>query len=345
MRSLTLLIPASLAAATALTGPPNCFPYGTAKLPTDYSAPNVSRADWWCPQSMTYGFQGFSYPLEVDDCSDPSNGFDAMNADFARMKKEFGATIVRLYSPVCAQASVFESALRAGVANNMAVIPQLWWNFGNGNIWKQSQAALFAVLDGQYKDVAPYVFHSADFGSEPIGDGVDGSSAQFVKDLAVFKRRLNAVGVPVGISEDWDRPGTLSGNNGQGLTALGQQIAAESDYVHSHIMPFYHGNLLENATWAYISKQLAFYNTSLPGLPMMITETQWAWGPTDHYKNHVDLGVPQYSAYWRTYDAQCTTLKAYNVGWFLHAWRGEDTFDLVRDDGSYVIPNWRPQSC
>ena len=156
---------------------------------------------------------------------------------------------------------------------------------------------------------------------------------------------MNSFGVPSGISEDWDRPGTLSNNNGQGLTAYGKQIAAQSDYVPSHIMPFYHGNLYENATWAYIAKQLDFYNTSLAGKPMSITETQWAWGKTDHYPNHVDLGVPQYTAYWKQFDDHCETFKAYGVGWYLHAWRGEDTFDIYKGGDAYVIPNWSPRKC
>lgn len=80
---------------------------------------------------MAYGFQGFSYPLEEADCSHNSNGYDTMNTDFAKMKKDFGATIVRMYYPLCLQPSVFENALRAGVSNNMAVIFQVWTDFGN----------------------------------------------------------------------------------------------------------------------------------------------------------------------------------------------------------------------
>ena len=124
--------PTTTSSGSAPTGKPACFPYGSATLPTDLSKPNVSLADWWCPQSMAYGFQGFSYPLENSDCSDPSNSFSAMNADFARMKADFGATIVRMYYPTCTEASVFRNALQAAVANNMAIIFQVWTNFGDG---------------------------------------------------------------------------------------------------------------------------------------------------------------------------------------------------------------------
>jgi len=294
---------------------------------------------------MQYGFQGFSYALEDGDCSAASNGFDAMNKDFAKMKKDFGATMVRMYYPVCADKSVFINALKAGVANNMAVIPQVWFNFGDGDVWKQSQQAIIDVLeDSTYGKIAPYVFHSADFGSEPIGDGVDNGPDQFAKDLAVFKQKMNSYGIPAGISEDWDRPGTMSNNAGNGLASTGQKVKAASDYVHAHIMPYYHGNLQESQTWDYISKQIKFLHDVVK-MPIFITETQWAWGANEHYANHNDVGVSQYTAYWKKYDSECETLKANGVGWFLHDWRGESTFDMVKDDGSYVIPNWKPRKC
>lgn len=92
MKSTTL---AGLLATGALASPiaqrdtnstSGCFPYGNATFPSDGSAPSVPRDQWFCPASQGYGFQGFSYPLESDDCSDPSNGFDQMNADFAQVR-------------------------------------------------------------------------------------------------------------------------------------------------------------------------------------------------------------------------------------------------------------------
>lgn len=109
----------------------SCFPYGTATLNQDLSPPNVPRDQWFCSLDQQYGFQGFSYPLEDDSCSSDTNSFDKMNKDFARMKKDFGASIVRLYYPMCTQSVVFENALRAGVVNNMAVIPQIWFGWDN----------------------------------------------------------------------------------------------------------------------------------------------------------------------------------------------------------------------
>jgi hypothetical protein len=130
-RFFTLLASASFCQSRVTSGgPATCFPYGSAILPKDLSPPSVSPKEWRCPPSMAYGFQGFSYPLEEADCSAYSNSFESMNADFSQMKRDFGAKIVRLYYPLCLKASVFENALRAGVANNMAIIFQVWTDFG-----------------------------------------------------------------------------------------------------------------------------------------------------------------------------------------------------------------------
>jgi hypothetical protein len=196
----------------------------------------------------------------------------------------------------------------------------------------------------EYGHIAPYVVHSADFGSEPIGDGMDGGGDQFIIDLGLFRTKMNSYGVPAGISEDWDRPDWISGPNGVGLTDLGEEVKANSDYCHAHVMPFYHGDLLVNETWDYIQEQIVWLNGTV-NLPTMITETQWAWGPTSHYPDKSDVGVSQYTKYWKKYDDECEYLKKFNIGWFLHAWYGEGTFDIVFDNGSYVIPHWRPRKC
>lgn len=129
---LNPLVLASLPAIAAAAATPNCFPYGTATLPSNGSPPNVKLEDWWCPQAQAYGFQGFSYPLEDDNCGSSTNSYDRMNKDFAKMKKDFGASIVRMYYPTCTQTTVFENAIRAAAKNNMAIILQVWTNFGDG---------------------------------------------------------------------------------------------------------------------------------------------------------------------------------------------------------------------
>lgn len=133
----SLLSLAALAAIPALAAPTaaaagNCFPLGNATLPGNFAAPSTPLSQWWCPQSDYYGFMGFSYPLEDGNCADSSNGYAQMNTDFAQMKRDFGASIVRMYYPVCTQSSVFINAIKAAYNNNMGLIVQVWTNFGDG---------------------------------------------------------------------------------------------------------------------------------------------------------------------------------------------------------------------
>lgn len=65
--------------------------------------------------------QRFSYALESDDCGDYSNSFDKINADFSRMKSQFGATMVRVYAPECRDESIWRTLLQAGIAHNMQI--------------------------------------------------------------------------------------------------------------------------------------------------------------------------------------------------------------------------------
>lgn len=155
-----------------------------------------------------------------------------------------------------------------------------------------------------YGPIAPYVVHSADFGSEPVGDGLDGGGEQFVADLGLFKKKMNSYGIPVGISEDWDRPGVMSGENGIGLVITATPISC----------------LTTGETYLYLKRGLTFRNTwngKTVCLPTMITETQWAWGPNTHMHSRSDVGVKQYTQYWKMYDQECEMFKKLNVGWFL----------------------------
>lgn len=106
----------------AATNRSACFPYVLPEALSLDSAPSLNRSQWWCEPSLLYGWLGFSYPLEDSDCSDSTNSFDQINKDFARMKSEFGATLVRVYAPECRELSLWENLVRAGVENGMGVI-------------------------------------------------------------------------------------------------------------------------------------------------------------------------------------------------------------------------------
>jgi hypothetical protein len=246
-----------------------------------------------------YGFLGFSYPLE-GGCSD--DGYDGINSDFAAMKRDFGAALVRIYLPECYTTTIWNNVLKAAINNNIGVIMQVAWPLNGDPVsplrllsnspdvcptnetrsnaayqdtsWKGTQASILSVLSkGTYADSAPYVVHSIEFGTEPIGDGDDGDN--FISDLKSFRSQVQPFGIPVAISEDWDRPGIMSGDNDVRLGPTGKEILANSDVVHAHIMPYYHDNLNEDQAWGYISDQVAWYKTNIK-IPTLISEVPFS---------------------------------------------------------------------
>lgn len=213
--------------------------------------------------------------------------------------------------------------------------------------WRDSQQAIYdAVNNPRFQAIVPYVVHSVEFGSEPVGDGMDGDNLPV--DLGNFRNNLKSFGVPVGISEDWDRPNIMSNGDGSGLGDMGQRIKDNSDVAHIHPMPFYHNwSGTVDQAWPYIQQQVQWVKDHV-GLPTMVSETQWAsydGGPGSHSQGHADLGVDQYRRYWQAFDDNCEFFRDVNVGWFIHTFKGEGEFDMVSPNGGYLIPNWRPRKC
>lgn len=188
-------------------------------------------------------------------------------------------------------------------------------------MWKKTEKSIYSIMSSsKYGAIAPYVFHSAEFGSEPIGDWVDNGPDQFVKDLASFRAKMNSYGVPVAVSEDWDRKDNDANGNvamrsedGKYLAEVGQKIKDNSDQAHAHIMPFYHqdrGVNYESDAWNYVQGQVKWMK-KVVGLPTFVSETQWAWGKGgDHGDGpNGDVGTNQYSNYWHSFADNCELFK------------------------------------
>ncbi|KZV94888.1 B-(1-6) glucan synthase [Exidia glandulosa HHB12029] len=299
-----------------------CFPNGNATI-SDATATKRTRENWWCPADKMYGFMGFSYPLEVSDCGDASNGFDKINSDFKKMK-EMGASMVRVYAPECREKSVWENLLKAGIENNMGIIGMVWWGFGDQGLWVKTRDSINAVLEEN--PLAPFVFHSMAFGSEPVGDGVE-DDGTFVKDMLAWKDTLSKYGINLGISEDWDRQGRLT--DGDGLTDFGKQIRDASDNLQLHPMPYYHcdkyptaDNVMDYFSW-YIEKLV---EPNMPGLPIFVTETQWSsqqGGSHNRGCGEPGEDLDNFKKFWNTWQDNCDYWKQHKVGWFAHTFSDE----------------------
>ncbi|GAA6059863.1 hypothetical protein JCM10212_007068 [Sporobolomyces blumeae] len=296
-----------------------CFPMSSSGFGNG-SVPGVLRKDWWCKDEEMYGFLGFSYPLEISDCADPSNQYDKIARDLKRMKEEFGATFVRPYAVECRSVSVWENLVKACVENGLGLIAQVWWGFQEDqSLWKQGQASLYDLFErSPYAKIAPYVVYSASFGSEPIGDWVDGDD--FVQDLSSFRVKMNSFGIPVGISEDWDRPNRM--RVGAVVADMGSAVLNETDVAQLHVMPYYHPDEAPSIddAWSYTKQQVQWARKALKQ-PTMITESMWSskLGGSHGRGAHDDQStLANYQKYWSAFSDNCEFFKREQTGYFVH---------------------------
>ncbi|GAA5908940.1 uncharacterized protein JCM6883_002559 [Sporobolomyces salmoneus] len=260
----------------------------------------MSRRDWWCQDEELYGFLGFSYPLEIADCSNPSNQYPKIKQDLLRMKNEFGATFVRPYGVECRDVSIWLDLVKACIEVGMALIVQVWWGFQEDQeLWRKGQESIFDLFENStYSQIAPYVVYSASFGSEPVGDWVDGDN--FVKDLTSFRTKMRSYGVPVGISEDWDRPDRMK--EGTAIAGVGAEVLNTTDVAQLHVMPYYHPDEVPtiDLAWNYTKQQVEWAREKLKQ-PTMITETMWSsrQGGSHGRGSHDDQSnLDNYKQYW-----------------------------------------------
>ncbi|WVR08297.1 hypothetical protein IAU60_005346 [Kwoniella sp. DSM 27419] len=332
--------------------PASCFPMGRAVFPS--SGPvNQSRSDWWCPTEQQYGFLGFSYPLESADCSDWTNSYDSIATDFWTMKSDHGATMVRIYAPGCRDQSIWTTLLRIARDQNMGLIPMIWWGFDDQDSWKDSRDAMVAVFNSdEWKELAPYIVHSVAFGSEPIGDGVDGDS--FLNDYKAFRAEMAQLGIPVAISEDWDQDGLATYSEGNSnptaFTSYGRKLADASDLMQVHIMPYYRPDTFKDASdvWPYFASTLDFVRSQSKG-QILITETMWASQPGGSHERGGDntgVDLDNFRLYLDTLNDHCEDFKHKQVGWFYHTWsdRFEANFGLLDAEGKPKVDFW-PRKC
>jgi len=297
----------------------------------------MPRSQWWC--SSFGGFLGFSYPVEDDDCNDYSYG--AFKADFTRHRTQYNATFVRLYLPTCRSTAFWVEMIKAARDSSVALIPMIFWDWQqNDPIMDAAENAFLGVFtDNEVGSIAPYIVHSVAFGDE-LGE----QGGYWLQPMASFKSKLAKYGVPLTISDDWDR-GVYQ--TGHGLTSFGKQVNDLSDLTQAHIQPYYHPDVVVSAydMWPYFLAQLQGL-VSNNKRPILVSQTMWAYNENGHRRGKNDQydNMQNYQEYWKTMNAQCNVFKSMQVGWFFHTWYGEPGFDLIQDNGSPVFP-WKPTFC
>jgi len=279
-----------------------------------------------------YGFLGFSYPME-DDCN--AYTYNGFVSEFNNMKSKFGASFVRVYLPVCATTAFWVNLVKASRDTSMGLIPMIFWDWGqNDPVMTKAENAFLGVFNNsEVGKIAPYVIHSVAFGDE-LGE----QGNYWLSKMKDFKAKLTPYGVPLTITDDWDRDVYKSGN---GLSSFGKQVNDLSDLTHAHVMPFYHPDPCPDAYhfWPYFLQQLQFLVANNKR-PILISQTLWAYNKDGHQRGKHDEAdnMDNYQEYWNTINNNCTTFSSMKIGWFIHTYKGEPGTDFVNNNGNPVFP-------
>eukprot|EP01117_Protostelium_nocturnum_P009675 TRINITY_DN3457_c0_g2_i3.p1 TRINITY_DN3457_c0_g2~~TRINITY_DN3457_c0_g2_i3.p1 ORF type:complete len:283 (-),score=67.74 TRINITY_DN3457_c0_g2_i3:49-897(-) len=282
--------------------------------------------------------------MEDENCDSDSNSYNKLKSDFANMKSRFGATFVRIYLPTCRSTKIWKNLVKAGRDTNMAIVPMIFWDWGpNNNLMYQAENALLGVFqDSEVGKIASYVIHSVAFGDE-LGEQGD----YWLPLMKEFKGKLSQYGVPLTMSDDWDRD---IFRNGNGLTDFGKKVNALSDLTHVHIMPYYHPWVCPNAYsfWNYFQNQIGSLLANKNKRPIMISQTLWASDASGHGRGgHEEArNMDNFKQYWNTINDNCQYFKNVRVGWFIHAYSdaGEPGFGMLDWNGNPKY-NFKPKFC
>jgi len=314
----------------------DCFPL---TKPWGTGPNGAPLSQWWCPADAYYGFLGFSYPVE-DGCGGYS--YNSFLADFKNMKAKFGASIIRAYLPTCSDTAFWVNMIKAARDANMAIIPMVFWDWQqNDPVMTKAENGLLGVFNNsEVGSIAPYIIQSVAFGDE-LGE----QGSYWLSRMKDFKAKLSKYGVPLSMTDDWDRAIYKTGN---GLSSFGNQTNDLSDLTHAHVMPYYHPSAsIPDAFhfWNYFLAQLQFLEKFLKR-PIFVSQTLWAYSKSGHQRGSYDDAdnMENYQEYWNTINDNCQTFATMKIGWFIHSYKGEPGLDMVNSNGNPVF-NFMPKKC
>jgi len=223
----------------------------------------------------------------------------------------------------------------------MALIPMIFWDFQqNDALMTQAENAFLGVFNNtEVGSIAPFIIYSVTFGDELGEEGT-----YWLPKMKDFKSKLSKYGVPLTISDDWDRDVYKSGS---GLSSLGNQTNDLSDLTNAHIMPYYHADKCPDAYhfWPYFEQQLQFLAKNNKR-PIIVSQTLWAYSQDGHKRgSHDDAdNMDNYQEYWNTINNNCQTFASMKISWFIHSYHGEPGLDMVDGNGNPVF-NFVPKKC
>jgi exo-beta-1,3-glucanase (GH17 family) len=277
---------------------------------------------------------GFSYAS--DDCQSKSK----LVTDFTRMRNQFGARYVRLYSSCEWNDNYFNDVIAAAYQTGIGVYALIWFGFDGDDSWKGRRDVLLNII--KKNKLAPYVVRAIAVGSEPLYDwAIDPAG------LASAVRSIHTQMVPYGIQVSVSEMAY-----GYTVQSGGTQVLQAVDMVQGNVLPFFTQTATTgSAAWSDVMSDLNYLkNNSGATKKMMMTQTGWpsnadVWQPNSP---NAKADLTNEKAYFDLLDSKCPDLKAFGpqggVGWFAHIYEDDSLPGWGIVDGSATKIAFKPRT-
>jgi hypothetical protein len=77
------------------------------------------------------------------ECYDDS--YERINADLQRQKRDFGASLIRVYLPYCYTTYIWENLIQAAVTNDIGIVAQVAWPLNGDPVRVETSSWLTAT--------------------------------------------------------------------------------------------------------------------------------------------------------------------------------------------------------
>jgi len=250
-----------------------------------------------------YGFLGFVY----SSCRDQAT----MNSEF-KMMKDKGARHVRMYG-ACDDVNFLAMILNAAGPLDLGVIATIWFGYNGDDSWKERETL---VIDTIKTHPYAYLVVAVSFGNEELFDG-DITPERMIAEFKTIRSRLAPLKIPVTTAEQTSK--------------YEPDVAKAVDIILDNAHPYFADDATTGANaWPFISSALSYFNTTVPGKKVVVTETGWPstmstspyWQPSS--PNCV-TSLASETDYWNMMSSHCPDWKARNMGYFVFCFNADCT--------------------
>jgi len=261
---------------------------------------------------------------------------------FTRMRNQFGARYVRIYS-TCDNDGFTDDLVNAAYQAGVGLFALMWFGFTGDNSYQGRLAAWLNTI--QNNPLAGYTIRHMAFGSEPLYDWAITPQA-LIELIQQTKPLLEPYGIQASVSEMV---------YGYSVQAGGDEVLQYVDNVQVNELPFFAQDATDGSNaWPDVISDLNWLtNQTSNSKKIYLTQTGWP-SNTDTWAANTPTAIASLASeydYYQLLESKCETFKTYPVGglgWFAHIFADQDLagWGVVNgSNGALKIPFGHRTSC